>query len=190
MDFHPIDLTSPLDTGIRLTQMPVEWDVKGIFFLAANEKLRQAHVQSDLIRDYKALSTYSSRDLIKLLDLYGQTISPELSPRATIFELGRGFFTTLKKLPLGKAIFTPSPDFFNMIIRRTQRIYNLLSTTTANIIETTDHSTIVRLENAWVFPTCYHAGACFGAFEFLEQPNVKISICEHSICNVDIKCEW
>ncbi len=190
MEFTLPDMSSPLDTEERLSVMPADASIKGLFFSTVIGALKEKCPDSELIKDYVHFNNYPCKELIQLLDKSSSLLYPDIPQRLALRLLGQRLFRGFKKTTAGMLFYTAAGQSVANGFQMINSIYNLLSQTKANILEVGEDYAIIGITDAWVFPTCYHVGTYEGAIMLFNKNSKEVLVKEYSICNVDILCRW
>lgn len=183
------DINSPLDTKIRLEKVPDDEMVKGIFFGTAIDEVKKQTGKELGRGKYSLLASYKVSELIQILDEASTLVYPGKTPRMALRLLGQQVIPKLKSQPAGSFLFSLIGSDVAKGFSMVSRFYSLLSQTQAQALDVTPNSAIFSVKGAWTFPTCYHVGFMEGYIKiFGKEPHVTVQ--EHSLCDVDIKCEW
>jgi uncharacterized protein (TIGR02265 family) len=191
LPFKAPDLGRPLDTKKRLDGCPSDATVKGVFLRSIVERAARAGVQLENADSrYVAFKSYPLREYIQLL-----ATTAESWPRETLKELGSLVFPAMKSSLVGKVFFSmfgSSAEEGASALRVIARAYKLMTNhARAELLSIDDQegNAVVRLEDVWSFPDCYHLGILEGAGRAY-NPSVTCLVRERSLSSVDIRLEW
>lgn len=184
------DLISPLDTEKRIKAVPPGSTVKGIFFGTALDVVQKQTGKSIGRGHYNAMANYPVTELIEVLAQAAQLAYPGKTDRDSLRLLGHEVFPRLRNLPAGSFIFSTIGTDIVKGFTLVKRFYNLLSQTKADVTDATSNSAVIHLSDAWTFPTCYHLGVFEGSIATFGKKEYSVSVLEHNLCDVDLKCEW
>lgn len=196
LPFKAPDLGRPLDTRKRLDACPPTATVKGVLLRAIVERAARAGVQLENVDSrYVAFKNYPLHEYIQLLATTAESWRPARPPRETLKELGSLVFPTVKSSLVGKVFFSMfgnSAEEGTGALRVIAQAYKLVTNHARAELLTIDDQAghaVVRLEDVWSFPDCYHLGILEGAGRAY-NPSVTCLVRERSMSAVDIRLEW
>lgn len=137
-----------------------------------------------------AFKMYPAREYLDILVEGCAHALPRTPLRRALFEVGKDVYGTLTDSMAGRALMAMAGNDVGRAIRLSPKAYDISikpGKVEAELIE--ERVAVVRIRDIWNFSSALQPGVYEGAYiAFGVHGNVKIR--EHSLCDVDLLCEW
>jgi uncharacterized protein (TIGR02265 family) len=184
--FSMPDWSASLDLEERLAAVPADAMNKGILFVGPVKAVKEKTGKKVGRGDYGLFTDYPVREMIEVVLESAHLLHPDLPPREGIRHIGQAVFPRLKESAPGRMLFALAGNNIFSAVRLVGRAHALGSCTRAQATVVDDHTIVVEIRNAWVFPENYQLGIYEGALPAYGRTGTVL-VRRRSLCDVDLK---
>lgn len=184
------DLLAPLELDARLSGMPRDATVKGMF-MASLMELVETRTGSRIGRKrYVAFVNYPLAEMLELLPKAAELVFPGMPVREGMRRLGQAAYPTFADSTLGRVLMSIAGSDPRAALHLAPRAYRLVGNTgEARVIDLDESTSILELRGVWSYPDAYNVGVHEGALEaFGQDGEVRVRV--HTISDVDLEIRW
>jgi uncharacterized protein (TIGR02265 family) len=188
--FHQPDVLAPLELDARLSGIPKDANVKGMFLSSLVDHVEARTGERIGRKRYVAFVSYPLAELLELLPKAAELVHPNLPVREGMRRLGQAAYPTFADSTLGRVLMSIAGSDPRAALHLAPRAYRLVGNTgEARVVDVDDCTSILELRGVWSFPDAYNVGVHEGALEaFGQDGEVRVRV--HSISDVDLEIRW
>jgi uncharacterized protein (TIGR02265 family) len=185
-DFGTPDWRAPLDLEDRLAAVPADAMNKGILLRGMVREVLEKTGKTVGRTEYGLFGDYPVTEMIEVIVESAALLYPDVPPREGIRRIGRGLFPRLRGSAAGRMLFAIAGHNIFSAVKLVGRAHTLASGTRATASVPDDHTILVEVRNAWIFPENYQIGVYEGALSAYDKTGAVL-VRKNSMSSVDLK---
>lgn len=162
--FTSIDWSAPLDGSAVHAAIPADAFSKGFLLAGIVKGCERRGKKLDVGKSYVAFKDYPTAEYAEICERAARLLWPEESPREGLRRVGHMAYPDLAGTLIGRVVFGVLGKDIRAITRIVDKAYSISGTRgKATVLQLGDDSSVVRLEEAFVYVDCLQIGAFEGA---------------------------
>ncbi|MFH1808394.1 MAG: DUF2378 family protein [Pseudomonadota bacterium] len=168
-EFTRPDFLSPIDVEARIAATPEHSTIKGMMFKPLLKAVEEKTQQRLGRGHYAAFTDYPLREFMQVVVEAARTLHGDLPLGEALRRLGLPVYGNLKQSAAGTFLFALAGRDLMAAVRLVNRVYNMLTTASAEAEIVNDRHAVIHLRGSYAFPEYYQTGIYEGALEIFEQ---------------------
>ncbi len=185
-DFAEPDWNAPLDLEERLAHVPADAMNKGIVLMGPVHEVKEKTGKQIGRGEYGLFTDYPVKEMIEIILEAARLLHPDVPIREGIRRVGRGLFPRLRSSAAGRMLFALAGNNIFSAVRLVGRAHALGSCTRASASVVDEHTILVEVRNAWIFPESYQVGIYEGALPTYNKTG-RVLVRTRSLSEIDLK---
>lgn len=182
------DWSAPLDLERRLSSVPSDAWVKGMYLNGLVDDMRAAGKSHP--GKWVGFKNVPMREWLELLAVASAAIHPRVPAREALRRLGQKGYQTFAKSIAGRVLIDLGGVEFASALRVIPAIYRNVSAGSCEmVVDREKRTAIARLRNIWDWPDAWQVGLFEGGLlAFKETGTVRVR--NRSMCDADLQIQW